>query len=129
MENRDPSEGIMRQRHGCLTAALVVFGVLSLLSSILNLLGGKVIAAALPSSPPSAATAIMLVGVLGLIGVTGLVLLWKWRKLGLYVYVAVGIGVFLINLWFLGPAVQSFAGLLGVATIAVLVLRQWSSFE
>jgi hypothetical protein len=129
METDDPTVVIERKRHGCLTAALIVFGVLSLIASLVNLFGSQMIAAALPSSPPSAANAIMVVGLLGFVGVVGLVLLWRWKRLGLYLYVAVGLIVFGVNLWLLGPTINPFAGLIGVATIAVLVLRQWASFE
>lgn len=116
------------QRHGCLTAILIVFGLLSLLAAIANLALHNKLASNLPNAPDWAATGVLAMGFLGLIGVAALAALWFWKKWGLFVYLAMGIAVFVLNLKLVGIG-PSLLGLVGIALVTIFVLRQWNDFQ
>src|SRR5262245_11200575 len=87
---------VEKQRGGCLTAALVVFALLTVFAGVSNLLFSNRIAAAYPNGPTWTKQAVLGLGLLSFVAVAALFLLWKWRRLGLYLYVAVGLIVFAI---------------------------------
>jgi len=116
------------QRHGCLTAILIVFGILSLLAACVNLAMHNTIASRLPNAPDWAANAVLGMGILGLLGVVGLVALWYWKRWGLFLYIVVGIVVFVVNMKLVG-IVPSLLGLVGIALVTIFVMRQWQDFH
>jgi len=116
------------QRHGCLTAILIVFGILSLVAAIANFAMHDTIAQKLPNAPPWTSTGILAMGFLGLLGVVGLVALWFWKRWGLFLYLAVGLTVFIINLQLVG-GLGSILGLVGLALVTIFVTRQWQDFQ
>ena len=116
------------QRHGCLTAILIVFGILSFLAAIVNLAMHNQIAGKLPNAPAWTPNAVLAMGLLGLAGVGGLVALWFWKRWGLFLYLAVGITVFVLNVKIVGIA-PAVIGLVGIALVTIFVLRQWDDFQ
>jgi hypothetical protein len=124
----DPATGVAPQRHGCLTAILIVFGLLSTLAALANLVMGGAIARNLPNAPEWAPQGVMAMGVLGIIAVTALAGLWFWKKWGLYLYIVVALVVCSINFRLVGFG-PSILGLVGVALVALFVLRQWDDFS
>lgn len=117
-----------QQRHGCLTAILIVFGLLTALAALANLVLGDAIARNLPNAPEWAPKGVMAMGVLGIIAVTALVGLWFWKRWALYLYVAVALVVCAINFRLVGFG-PSIMGLVGVVLVALFVLRQWNDFK
>jgi hypothetical protein len=117
-----------KMRGGCLSAALVAFGGFSLVSVLINLgLSGR-IASRFPNAPAWAPSGILVLGLLGLAAFAALVMIWKWRRAGLYLYVAVGLAVFAINVGIVGLT-TALLGLTGVVVISILVAQQWSDFS
>jgi hypothetical protein len=116
------------ERHGCLTAILIVFGVLTGIAAIANLAFYDRIAGNLPNAPAWASQGVLVMGTLGLLAVAALVGLWFWQKWALYLYVALALIVFAINVTLVGlfPALL---GLVGVALVTIFVARQWQDFR
>ncbi|MEA2274956.1 MAG: hypothetical protein QOI98_3664 [Solirubrobacteraceae bacterium] len=124
----DPATIVAPQRHGCLTAILIVFGLLSALAALANLVLGDAIARNLPNAPEWAPQGVMAMGVLGIIAVTALVGLWFWKKWALYLYIVMALVVCSINFRLAGVG-PSIMGLIGAALVALFVLRQWDDFK
>ena len=127
MSPQAPPAPALKRRHGCLTAIIIVFGVLSAISTVVNLVMSGTLAANLPGAPSWAPTGIIVMGLLGLLGVASLIALWFWKRIGLYAYVALGIVILALNLA-LG-VYTGVLGLVGVALVLIFVLRQWEDFE
>lgn len=128
MTNVDRPVATAPQRHGCLTAILIVFGLLSALAAIMNLALRDRLASNLPNAPAWAPTGVMAMGLLGLIAVAALVGLWFWKRWALFLYLAVGLSVFVLNIQLVG-LVPSLLGLIGLILVTVFVLRQWQDFR
>jgi hypothetical protein len=126
--DRDPATIVAPQRHGCLTAILIVFGLLSALAALANLVLAGAIARNLPNAPEWAPQGVMAMGILGIVAVTALVGLWFWKKWALYLYIVMALVVCSINfrLAGFGPSIM---GLIGAGLVALFVLRQWDDFK
>jgi len=120
--------GAQRKRGRALTVLLVLFGILTALAAVTNLLKSDRIAANLPNAPAWASGGILTMGLLGILGVVALVAIWKWFRWGAYLYAALIVATFALNMMILGGAMP-LVGLLGGATILFLVSRQWKEFE
>ena len=116
------------QRHGCLTAILIVFGLFSAVAAIMNLALAPRLASSLPNAPAWASTGILAMGILGLVAVAALAGLWFWKKWAFFLYLVVTLTVFVLNIKLvgIGPALM---GLIGVALVTIFVLRQWNDFR
>jgi hypothetical protein len=124
----DHPSGTQRKRGRALTVLLVLFGIGDAIAAITNLAGSSRIAANLPNSPAWVSEGILAMGLLGILAVVGLVAIWKWYRWGAYLYAAVTVATFVLNMLILGGAMPV-GGLLVGATILFLVSRQWSEFE
>jgi len=122
-----PQPPAVRKRHGCLTAIIIVFGILTFLASVINLLMSGKLAEANPNAPPWAATGILIMGLMGLVGVAGYVAVWYWKKVGLYLCAAMALVALVLNLAM--AMYTGVLGLVGLALIMIFVLRQWKDFE
>ena len=104
-----------KQRHGCLTAWLVLSIVLNSLLAIVYLFAGDIINKNLPhgiSTPMLISLAL-----LGTANVVFAVLLLQWKKLGFWGFIGTSILALIINLN-IGLAVgQSLFGLVGIAIL------------
>jgi len=56
------------------------------------------------------------------------VALWFWKRWGLFLYLVVGLAVFVVRLMILG-IVPSLLGLVGIALVTTFVMRQWQDFH
>ena len=119
---------VSRKRHGCLTAILVAFGILSGLTAIGNLSFSAPIASVLPNAPTWAAQGVFAMGALGLVMVFALAGVWFWKKWAVFLYIATTLLIFAINIRLVGVP-QSFLGFIGVTLLSVFVVRQWKEFR
>jgi hypothetical protein len=105
---------MQKQRHGCLTAWLVVVIILNSLTTLIYLFGSSAIASGLPSSRT---WAIPLLAVLAVANVAFAVALFLWKRWGFYGFVATSIVSFGVNLALGVNVVQALFGLVGVAIL------------
>jgi hypothetical protein len=59
--------------------------------------------------------------VLGIINIVAVVLLWRWRIVGLYIFVATSLIVFMLNLILGVPLLTALIGLVGMIILFALV--------
>ena len=115
MENEQIQAMENKQRHGCVTAWLIIMIILNSFIAIMYLLFGHVIAQNLPHDVST--PLIMLLGLAGLGNVVFAVMLLKWKKLGFYGFVVSSLIIFIINLSIGLGILQSLLGLIGIAVL------------
>jgi hypothetical protein len=103
-----------KQRHGCLTAFLVVGIILNALGSLMNLFGGAMIRQNLPDAP---GWAFPVLGIDGIFNIVCLIALFQWKKWAFYGSVAAAILAFVVNLAVGLNIVQALLGLVGIAVL------------
>lgn len=100
-----------QERHGCVTAWLILMIVANIISAISYFFLGDAIVALLPSQPPL--IMLLAIGFLAIINVVFAVMLFQWKKIGFYGFVVTSILAFGLNI-FMGIGIsQSLPGLLG----------------
>ena len=114
MENLNENITTQKQRHGCVTAWLVIMIILNSLLAVVYLFASDFITNNLQNSSKSM---ILLLGVLGVLNVVFAVMLLKWKKLGFWGFIASSIIVMFINLTIGMGVGQSVFGLVGVAIL------------
>lgn len=100
-----------RNRHGAVTAVLIVFIVFAALSLLFNLSLGSTIEESYPDAPTWAPFMLVLLNILMIVC---LVAVFRWKRWGFYVYVGVVVATFFLNLAIglsLGSALFGFVGL------------------
>jgi len=103
-----------KQRHGCLTAWLVLMIVANSAAGLLYLSGNAAIKHTLPGAP---SWAFPVMGLLGLFNLVCAVALLKWRKWGFWGIVASSIGALLVNMSMGVGIGMSVAGMVGIALL------------
>jgi hypothetical protein len=122
-----------KQRHGCVTAWLILIIVLNSLTALLYLLGGNFIRQNLPSEVPT--SMMILLAVLAALNVVFAVLLLTWKKIGFWGFILTSLAAVAINLSLGLGIAQSLIGLLGIVILwAVLQIKQndvsaWKNLE
>ncbi len=114
-----------KKRGGCLTALLVFMIVLNPLFGLYYFVAGESLSAALPQLPE------IFLPILGLIGFANLAFglaIWKWKKWGVYGFVASALITFVINAVYINPG-SAFSGLIGVGLLLALVIPNWKQME
>jgi hypothetical protein len=120
-----------KQRHGCVTAWLILMIVANTLTALAYLVSDTV-RATLPHVPD------WIFGIyimLALANVLAAVWLMRWKKIGFWIFVATGIVAFAMNIYFQISILGSVFGLLGMALLfAVLQIPKnersaWSNLE
>ena len=104
-----------KDRHGCVTAWLILMIVANGLVALVYLFFGNAVAENMPGQP---STLIMVVlALLSILNVVFAVMLFQWKKLGFYGFVANAVIGFGINLAIGLGLLQSLFGLLGIAIL------------
>jgi hypothetical protein len=120
-ENPNP----VKQRHGCVTAWLVLIIVLNSVVAFLYLLRGSWIAEHLPGGISTGM--ITLLGLLCILNIVFAVMLFQWKKWGFWGVIVTDVIAFIINLSIGLSIVQSALGLLGIGVLyAILQIKQGS---
>lgn len=116
--NSDETEGIQtnekKQRHGCLTAWLVLMIIGNSVSMLMYLFGSELIKKSFPDAPSWSMPVLVIMGIANVIFA---VALFKWRMWGFVGSVGSSIIVFFINLSIGVGILQSIGGILGVAIL------------
>jgi uncharacterized membrane protein len=122
-----------KERHGCVTAWLVLMIVLNSLTSLLYLLAGDIIVDNMPGEISQ--SMLTTTAVFGILNVLFSVMLLKWKKLGFWGFLITSLCVFVINLNAGFGIGQSILGLVGIAILyGVLQIKSddksaWSNLE
>ncbi len=133
METNNENSNVAKQRHGCVTAWLILMIILNSLTAIVYLFASDMITKNLPGNVSS--TMIFLLGIIGIGNTIFSVLLFQWKKIGFWGFAVTSIATLTINLSIGISVVQSVFGLVGVAVLyGVLQIRKdnvsaWDNLE
>ena len=112
MEQDNDYSPYQKQRHGCVTAWLVLMIIGNALSAVVYMFASHIIADALPHNVP-----IILIIVLGAVAAANVVFavfLLQWKKMGFWGFCITSVIVLVVNLSMGINAVQCVLGLLGL---------------
>ena len=133
METIDENSNAPKQRHGCVTAWLVLMIIANSLTAILYLFASDMITKNLPGNVSTAM--IILLGVIGIGNVIFSVFLFQWKKIGFWGFTITSVGALIINLSIGLGIGQSLFGLVGIAILyGVLQIKKenvttWKNLE
>ena len=111
MENVTENVTIQKERHGCVTAWLVVMIVINSITAIIYLFANDFITDSLPGN---STIMIILLGLFGIANIVFAVMLLQWKKLGFWGFVLSSAAVLIINLSIGVGIGQSVMGLVGI---------------
>jgi hypothetical protein len=129
-----PPDQRPKARHGCVTAWLIFMIVANSLVALMYFFNGSAISDALPGITISPSI-IMILGFVGILNVIFAIMLWQWKKLGFWGFIASSLISFGINMTIGLGIAQSLFGLIGVGILyAVLQIKQddvsaWNHME
>lgn len=132
-EDFNANSSNLKQRHGCVTAWLILMIVINSLTSIAYFFAGDMIARSLPNGATN--TVILFLGVVGLANVIFACLLFNWMKLGFWGFLATTIIALSINIYIGLGIGQSLLGLIGIGILyGILQIKQnnvtaWNNLE
>jgi hypothetical protein len=121
-----------KQRHGCVTAWLILMIVMNSLSAILYLFAGDMMSRTIPGITTST---LIILAVLGIANVIFSALLFQWNKWGFWGFIITSIAALVINLSIGIGIGRSLFGLVGIAILyAILQIKQndvtaWENLE
>lgn len=133
METIDENSNALKQRHGCVTAWLVLMIIANSLLAILYFFASDMIVKNLPGNVST--QMIILLGVIGIGNVIFSVLLLKWKKMGFWGFTITSVVTLIINLSIGLGIGQSLFGLVGIAILyGVLQIKKehvttWDNLE
>jgi len=133
METNTENPTVAKQRHGCLTAWLILIIIGSSASSLMYFFARDMVTENLPAD--TSPIMLILLGILGIGNVIFAVLLFQWKKLGFWGFVLTSIGALIINFYIGLPIGQSAFGLAGIAILyAILQIKKedvsgWENLE
>jgi len=133
MENINENVDVTKQRHGCVTAWLILMIIANSLTAILYLFASEMITKNLPGDVST--PMIILLGIIGIGNVIFSVLLFQWKKFGFWGFIVTSIGALIINLTIGLGIGQSLFGLVGIAVLyGVLQIKKdnvtaWENLE
>ena len=122
-----------KQRHGCVTAWLILIIIFNSLSAILYLFAGEMVSENFPGGISD--SMMILLAILGIGNVIFALLLFKWKKIGFWGFVATSIVTLFINLSIGLGIGQSLFGLVGIVILYfVLQIKKddvttWNNLE
>jgi len=103
-----------KQRHGCLTAWLVVMIIANSATALMYLLGSAAIKQNFPSAP---GWTFPVLAVMGIVNVVCAVVLFQWKKWGFFGFIATSAVTFMVNLMVGLNIMQALLGLAGFAIL------------
>ena len=103
-----------KQRHGCLTAVLVLMIIANSAAALMYLFGSSSIKQSLPGMP---SWALVVMGVFSVFNLVCAVAIFKWKKWGFWGFIASSIVVLFVNLSIGMGIGQSLLGLVGIALL------------
>ena len=104
-----------KNRHGCVTAWLILMILGNFLSAVSYFFMGDTIASALPSQP--SITLMWGIGLMALVNIVFTIMLFQWKKIGFYGFIGTSALAFILNIMIGIGVLQSIAGLLGVVVL------------
>jgi hypothetical protein len=115
MEELKERMNIPKQRHGCVTAWLVLMIIANSVTALVYLFAGDTVAQNLPGEVST--TRLMLLALMGIGNVIFSVFLLKWKMLGFWGFIATSIGALILNISMGLSIGQSLFGLVGIAIL------------
>jgi hypothetical protein len=103
-----------KQRHGCLTAWLVLMIVANSAVALMYLLGSSALRRSLPNAPGWAFPVLIAIGVLNVVFAVALL---QWKKWGFWGFCATAVAALFVNLSIGLGVGQSLIGLVGIAIL------------
>jgi hypothetical protein len=132
-QNDDTKANSPKQRHGCVTAWLILMIIANSLIAIVYLFASEKITDNLPGDvSPSL---IILLGIIGVANVFFASLLYQWKKWGFWGFIVTSIGALIINLSIGANIAQSLFGLVGIGILyGILQIKKdnvtaWENLE
>lgn len=122
-----------KQRHGCVTAWLIMLIVVNSLTTLFYLLAGDTVSNLFPAR--NSDLLIILLGVMGLLNVLFAIMLMRWKKAGFFGFVASSVVVMIINMNIGLGIAQSLLGLIGIGVLyAIFQIKRdgisaWENLE
>ncbi|MFT4661649.1 MAG: hypothetical protein ACI8XB_001929 [Patiriisocius sp.] len=112
-----------KQRHGCVTACLILMIVANSLAAISYLFAGDLVSQNFPGGISS--SLLILLAIMGIGNVIFSVLLYNWKKIGFWGFLLTSLVALVINLSLGLGIAQSIFGLAGIAILyGVLQIKQ-----
>lgn len=133
MDTNNENQNVAKQRHGCVTAWLVLMIIANSLTAIVYLFASDIITKNLSMDVSN--SMIILLGILGIGNIVFSVMLFQWKKLGFFGFIITSIGALIVNLSIGLGIAQSLFGLVGIAILyAVLQIKKdnisaWQNLE
>lgn len=115
METPNENSPAVKERHGCVTAWLILIIIANSILGFVYLFTTDQVLSTLPIG--SSETLLMIMGILGLGNIVFAILLFQWKKSGFWGYVATSIVALVINLMIGIGIGQSLLGLAGIAIL------------
>lgn len=124
MEN-ERNSSIIKKRHGCVTAYLILIVVLSALGGLIYL-SSLILGLAVDTKFQIPKIQILFFAILAAMNVVSVILIWKWKKTGFWLLTASAVCTFILN-FMNGHGIYAFIGLAGV--IVLLSVLQFERDE
>ncbi len=112
IEKMNENSNNQKQRHGCLTAWLILMIIANSIVAISYIFGGKIIAQNFPGGISN--SILIILAIIGIANVVFSILLFKWMKIGFWGFLATSFITLGINLSIGISIWNSLLGLLGV---------------
>jgi len=103
-----------KQRHGCLTAFLVLLAIANSLTAVLYLFWGDWINRSLPSTP---GWAFLVLAVFAIVNLICAIALLRWKKWGFFGFIGSSVGTFFVNLVIGINILQALFGFAGIGIL------------
>jgi len=132
-QNVDIEANRLKQRHGCVTAWLILMIIVNSLIAVVYLFASDTIAGALPGDVST--LMIIILGIIGIGNVIFSVLLLQWKKFAFWGFVITSVCTFFINLSIDLGIGQSLFGLVSIAVFyGILQIKKdnvtaWENLE
>jgi len=115
MEDLNKTTSSTKQRHGCVTAWLILMIIVNSLIAVLYLFAGDMIAQSFPKGISN--SMLILLAILGVGNVISSILLFKWMKIGFWIFLVTSIVALVVNFSIGLGIMQSLLGLVGIAVL------------